>query len=170
MRGENKKYVWYPSLSPPSPYLTDDTVCDDHTDILISCFSSSFPFYYIQVGVMEPIQFQSSWLDGCGFWQTTKAKSWESGYNLLVFMWNPLTTVEERDLKGGVSTISFALRPWQSEKWATFLRIRPIDVKGWSCFTCWITSHTDTLSTSFPVGPNLFSNWAHQLQGCCIRI
>lgn len=44
MRAENKKYVWYPSLFPPSPHLSDDIVCEDRTDILISCFSSKqFP-------------------------------------------------------------------------------------------------------------------------------
>lgn len=55
-----------------------------HTDIM--SHPNCFTFYYTQVGVMEPVQFQFSWLRGFGFWQNTKAKGWESSKVLFSFM------------------------------------------------------------------------------------
>lgn len=55
-----------------------------HTAII--SHPNCFMFYEAQVGVMEPVQFQSSWLRGCGFWRNTKGKGWASGKVQFPFM------------------------------------------------------------------------------------
>lgn len=85
-----------------------------HTDII--SHPNCFTFYYVQVGVMEPVQFQSSWLCGCGFWRNTKEKGWESGKALLTFMWKWFSPVGEGGLEGGVNTLYLALKPWHVPK------------------------------------------------------